>query len=143
MAAPVSVRKIAAEGLKEPPGATWSNCLVLGDEVVMSGLTARGGDGMPIGGDDMKEQTRAIFARASALLNAAGGSLANVYKLVIYVTDMSRKDDVNAARAECFQPLFPCSTLVEAKSFAFPGLLVEVDVFANLRVDMHAAAQAS
>ena len=55
---------------------------------------------------------------------------------------MTRKNDVNAARAEVFRAAWPCSTLVEAKSFAFDDLLVEIDAFANLDVDMHALAQA-
>ena len=47
---PLDVRHIAAAGLTEPPGATWSNALVVGREVVLSGVTARGADGAPIGG---------------------------------------------------------------------------------------------
>jgi 2-iminobutanoate/2-iminopropanoate deaminase len=103
----------------------------------MSGVTARGFGGKPAGGDNMKAQSLAIFDRIAALTMAAGGGLQCVYKLVIYVSDMSRKDEVNAARAETFRAAWPCSTLVEVKGFAFEGLLVEVDAFANLDVDMY------
>lgn len=140
---PASVRAVSAPGLDAPKSATWSNCLVVGREVVMSGVTARGTDGAPIGGSSMKAQTAACFDRIAAYLGAAGGHLGNVYKLVIYVTDMARKDEVNAARAEAFRPLYPCSTLVEVKGFAFPGLIVEVDAFANLDADLTASASAS
>lgn len=139
---PVAVRRIAAPGLMEPPGATWSNALVIGDDVVVSGVTARGADGAPIGGDDAGAQARAIFARLEALMKAAGGGLQNVVKLVIYVTDAAFKDAVNAARAAFFRPLYPASTFIVVSGFAFAGLLVEVDAFARLDADLHAAATA-
>ncbi|MCC2099267.1 MAG: RidA family protein [Hyphomicrobiales bacterium] len=140
---PDNVVKITVPGANEPPGASWSNCLRIGNEIAVSGITARGADGAPEGGDNMGEQTRAVFARLARMLEAAGGGLYNVYKLVIYVTDMSRKDEVNAERKAAFAALYPCSTLVEVNAFAFPGLLVEVDAFANLTIDMRAAATAS
>ncbi len=137
-----AVRRVAVDGMSEPAGATWSNCLVVGKEIVMSGITARGGDGKPIGGLSMKGQTLEIFKRLAALTAAAGGGLQNVYKLIIYVTDMTLKDEVNLARRDIFRAVWPCSTLVEVKGFAFEGFLVEVDAFANLDVDMRAIANA-
>jgi 2-iminobutanoate/2-iminopropanoate deaminase len=136
---PVSVRRVATPGLIEPPGASWTNCMVIGQEVVLSGVTARGSDGTPIGGANAGLQTKAIFNRIAAQLNAAGGDLCNVYKLVIYVTDMRFKDEVNAVRAAAFQPLYPASTFIAVNRFTFPDLLVEIDAFANLAVNLHNA----
>lgn len=113
--------------------------MVIGQEVVMSGVTARGDNGAPIGGANAGLQAKAIFNRIAAQLNAAGGDLCNVYKLVIYVTDMRFKDEVNAVRAAAFQPLYPASTFVAVNGFAFPDLLVEIDAFANLAVNLHNA----
>jgi enamine deaminase RidA (YjgF/YER057c/UK114 family) len=141
-AAPSPIRRIDAPGMTIPPDATWSNCLLVGREVVMSGVTARGRDGRPIGGDSMKAQTLACLDRISRQVEAAGGTRAGIYKLVIYVTDASRKDEINQARAAFFRPLFPCSTLIEVQGFAFPDLLVEIDAFANLDADLNAAAAA-
>lgn len=133
-------RKVNVPGLSEPPGATWTNCLLVGQEIVMSGVTARGTDGKAIGGDDMKAQTLAVFDRIRAMTEAAGGGLHNVYKLVVYIVDMARKDEVNAARAQTFSAAWPCSTLLEVKGFSSPDLLVEIDAFANLNVNMRALA---
>jgi 2-iminobutanoate/2-iminopropanoate deaminase len=132
------VRRIVAPGVAEPPNATWSNGLVIGDEIVLSGITARGADGKAIGGDSVEKQTLAIFDRIRQLVEAAGGGVHNIYKLVVYVTDIARKDEVNAARAAFFKPIYPCSTLVEVSGLVFPDLLVEVDAFANLSVDLRA-----
>lgn len=132
------IRKIAAPGVTEPLNATWSNGLVIGDEVVLSGITARGADGKTLGGDSVEKQALAIFDRIKQLVEAAGGGVHNIYKLVVYVTDIARKDEVNAARAAFFQPTYPCSTLVEVSGLVFSDLLVEVDAFANLSVDLRA-----
>ncbi len=135
----IPVKKIATPDVPEPAGASWSTCLVVGREVVFSGVTARGHDGAAVGGDDMEAQTLAVFARIKAQLKAAGGHDGNIYRLVIYVTDIARKAGVNAARKAAFRDIYPCSTLVEVSGFAFPGLLVEVDAYANLDVDLHAS----
>lgn len=132
------VRKIVAPAVPEPPTATWSNGLVIGDEIVLSGMIARGADGKAIGGASVEGQMTAILQRIAALVEAAGGGVHNIYKLVVYVTDIARKDEVNAARAAVFKPDYPCSTLVGISGLVFPDLLVEVDAFANLGVDLRA-----
>jgi enamine deaminase RidA (YjgF/YER057c/UK114 family) len=126
------IRRIAVPEMPEPPGASWSNCLVVGREVVLSGVTARSTDGQPIGGDSMQAQTSACLDKVFAQLRAAGGGSRNVYKLVIHVTDITRKDEVIAARRAAFDGVFPASTLLEVSALAFPDLLVEIDAFANL-----------
>lgn len=133
----MQAQKVTTPEAPEPPGATWSNCLVVGREVVFSGVTARGPDGRPLGGDDMQAQTAACLERIFAQLRAAGGGPDNVYKLVIYVTDIAQKDGVNAARKAAFSGVYPASTLLEVSGFAFPGLLVEIDAFANLDVTLN------
>jgi 2-iminobutanoate/2-iminopropanoate deaminase len=118
------------------PQITWSPSLKVGNEIVLSGVTARGRDGTE-GGASMEGQTLAVLGRIAALVEAAGGGVHNIYKLVIYVTDIALKDEVNRARAAFFKGVFPCSTLVEVKGLVFPDLLVEIDTFANLTVDRH------
>ena len=119
------------------PFVTWSPSLKVGNEIVLSGVTARGREGTE-GGASMEGQTLAVLRRIAALVEAAGGGVQNVYKLVIYVTDIAAKDEVNRARAAFFKGAFPCSTLVEVKGLVFPDLKIEIDAFANLTVDRHA-----
>jgi len=133
----VSFHKVMVPAVSEPPKATWSNCLVVGNEIVLSGVTARGKDGAAVGGASVEKQTLAVLQRIGELVEAAGGGVQNIYKLVIYVTDIARKDEVNAARAAFFKGIYPCSTLVEIKGLVFPDLLVEIDAFANFSVDRH------
>lgn len=46
----VKIEQVQCEVVPEISNATWSNCLVIGKEVVFSGVTARGSDGSPEGG---------------------------------------------------------------------------------------------
>ncbi len=131
-----AVRRVSAAGLTEPSGATWSNCLLVGREVVMSGVTSRGASASTVA-----QQARVIFSRIESMLTAAGGGSRNIYKLLIYVTEMAFREDVNTARAAAFRPYYPASTFVAVTGFTFPDLLIEIDAFANLDVDLQAAAR--
>lgn len=115
----------------EPPAKTWSNCLKVGDHVFIAGMTAREGTTV-VGGDDMYQQAKAIFTKIGHLMEAAGGKPDDIVKVVIYVTDIKRREEVWKARAELFSGDFPVSTLVEVRALAMPELLVEVEAIAIL-----------
>lgn len=140
MPADLTVVRITAPGVTAPPNATWSSALRIGDAVHVSGVTARGPDGVARG-DTVEGQTLVCFETLRLLLEAAGGGLHNVYKLVVHLVDMRAKDEVSAARALVFGPVYPCSTLVGTSALVFPDLLVEVDAFADLRVDLRRAVE--
>ena len=131
-------RRAVSDRVAELPAATWTNCLVLGNEVALSGMTAH--PASRIRNLDTYAQTREVLEKIRALVEAAGGGLHNVYKLVIYVTDIADKEEVGRARRDFFQVPYPCSTLVEVKGLVFPELKVEIDAFARLDIDMRSAA---
>jgi enamine deaminase RidA (YjgF/YER057c/UK114 family) len=135
----VAVRRVQAASIAERDTATWSNCLVMGNEVVFSGMTANPEStaDAPL---DTFEQTLIVLGKIRTLLEAAGGGVQNLYKLVIYVTNIQDKDEVGRARREFFQAPYPCSTLVEVRGLVFAGLTVEIDAFARLDVDLRTGA---
>ena len=126
----MTVRKVTSPQVPEPPGGIYSNCLVLGEQIFISGQTAGGPDGKPIGGDSMERQARAVFSKIKALLEAAGGSMSDIVKMTVYVTDMALRPDFGRVRNEIFPGTKPCSTLVEISALAGPDFLIEVDVIA-------------
>ena len=138
----VVVERVRAPGHVEPASATWSNALRIGAEIVMSGATASAPSlAAPSGagatdGWGAYEQTRAALQKLLDHVQAAGGNVRNIYKLVIYLTDMNDKDEVGRARRDFFQAPYPCSTLVEVKGLVHPQLRVEVDAWARLDVDL-------
>ena len=124
-----AIAKVACAEVPEPPGATWSNALRVGDELVISGMTAH-----PAAGLDTAAQARECLRRIEALAAAAGGSLDNVVKLTVYLTDIADKAAVGEVRRVLFTAPYPASTLVSVAALVFPELKVEID--AQIRLDV-------
>lgn len=141
--ASTDVQRVRAPGLNELPTATWSNALLLGNEVVMSGMTGHPATrqaaeaGTPLGA---YEQTLVVLSKAKALVEAAGGHIGNIYRLTVYVTAIADKDEVGRARRDFFAEFstYPTSTLVEVSGLVFPELVVEIEASARLDIDLRA-----
>jgi len=84
------------------------------------------------GGSSMYEQAHAVFTKIKHLIEAAGGHMDDVVKVNIFVTDITRREEVWQARREFFTGNFPVSTLVEVSALAAPELLVEIEAVAIL-----------
>lgn len=74
----------------------------------------------------------AIFGKIRQLVEAAGGSMADIVKVTIFVTDITQREKVWRARQEFFTGNFPVSTLVQVAALAAPSLKVEVDAIAHI-----------
>jgi len=121
-------KRVTHPDVGEPPAGTWSNCLVIGQHVYIAGMTARGQefDGA-IAGGDAYGQAVAIFTKIKNLMEAAGGCMDDVVKVLIYLTDINDRDAVWKARREFFTGDFPVSTLIEISKLVRPELCVEIE----------------
>ena len=124
-------QRVSSAQVPDPPPQTWSNCLVVGNQVFIAGMTARSGTEV-VGGDSLYGQSKAILAKIKHLMEAAGGRMDDVVKVVVFVTDIKRREEFWKARREVFSGDFPVSTLVEVRALAAPELLVEVEAVAVL-----------
>ncbi|MCB1740385.1 MAG: RidA family protein [Gammaproteobacteria bacterium] len=125
-------RRVSATGVGEPPEGTWSNCLVIGNQVFIAGMTARGKSFDDLPNSDAYEQAVMIFNKIKALMEAAGGCMDDVVKVVIYLTDIDDRDAVWKARREFFSGDFPVSTLFEVSKLVRPELKVEIEAIGVL-----------
>jgi 2-iminobutanoate/2-iminopropanoate deaminase len=125
------IRRVTSPEVPEPPDGTFSNCLVVNGVAYIAGMTARGPQPGTIQGDGEYEQSRTIFRKIQSLLAAAGGTMADIVKLTIFVTDISRGEDVWRARREFFTGDFPASTLVQVAALAQPAMKVEIEAIAH------------
>lgn len=124
--------RVSSPKVPEPPPQRWSNAIRAGDFLFISGFVARGDDGK-IEGKDEYEQTKLIFTKIQALVEAAGGSIANdLVKMTIFVVNIKQNTEVWRARREFFSGDFPASTLVEVRALASPEILVEIETVAYL-----------
>jgi 2-iminobutanoate/2-iminopropanoate deaminase len=122
-----SIVRATTPAVPEPAPGTWSNCLVVGGIAYIAGMTARGAD---LG--DEYTQAKAIFTKIRHLVEAAGGTMADVVKVTIFVTDISQREKVWQARQEVFTGNFPASTLVQVAALAAPELKVEIEAVAHV-----------
>jgi 2-iminobutanoate/2-iminopropanoate deaminase len=123
-----NIVRATTPAVPEPPAGTWSNCLVAGGIAYIAGMTARGSDAA---GDEYG-QANAIFTKIRSLVEAAGGTMADVVKVTIFVTDISQREKVWQARREFFAGDFPASTLVQVAALADPSLKVEIEAVAHI-----------
>jgi 2-iminobutanoate/2-iminopropanoate deaminase len=121
------MRRVTSPNVKEAAPGTWSNCRVHGDQIFVAGMTANDGAGGMLGDGSMYSQAKETFTKIKHLMEAAGGTMNDVIRLDIYVTDITQREGVWKARKEFFTGDFPTSTLVEVRALATPQLLVEVN----------------
>ena len=127
------IQRITSPAVTEPPPGLWSNCLVAGGIAYVSGMTARSrGDFGAVEGDGAYAQAKVIFAKIRDLVRAAGGEMADVVKITIYVTDIRDRKEVWRARQEFFTGNFPASTLVQVAALAEPAMKVEIEAVAHI-----------
>ena len=119
------VRAVSPE-VAEPAAGTWSNCLVVNGVAYVAGMTAAVTEG------DEYAQAKVIFTKIRHLLSAAGGNMADVVKVTIFVTDITQREKVWQARREFFTGNFPASTLVQVAALANASLKVEIEAVAHI-----------
>lgn len=102
-----------------------------GTPVYISGQVAIDGAGKLVGEGDAAAQTEQVFANLRTVVEAAGGTLADIVKLTIYVTDAAYRPAVAAARQKHFADgQYPASTYLVISGLALPQLLVEIEAIA-------------
>ncbi len=119
-----SIVQITSPGVPEPEGHNFSNCLIVGQQVFLSGMIATDPDADPY------QQSISCLEKIKALVEAAGGKMADIVKITVFLTDIDHRTDFSRARAEFFPGRKPCSTLVGISSLAREGLVVEVEAIA-------------
>jgi enamine deaminase RidA (YjgF/YER057c/UK114 family) len=125
-----SIERAVSPHVNEPAPGTWSNCLVVNGVAYVAGMTAGGASGADLG--DEYAQSKTIFTKIRHLVEAAGGTMADVVKVTIFVTDISQREKVWQARREFFTGNFPASTLVQVAALANPSLKVEIEAVAHV-----------
>ena len=77
-------------------------------------------------------QTRRVFDRMQAILEAAGGTLDNLVTMTVFVTDIRYGDEFVRLRGEILGRDFPASALIGVSQLANPDALIEIQATAAL-----------
>lgn len=106
----------------------YSRAVRVGNIVHVSGTTASDEAGNVHGIGDPYAQSVYIFKKIENALTQAGATLADVVRVRMFVTDISRWEEVGRAHGEVFANIRPVSTMVEVRALVSPEHMVEIEV---------------
>ena len=107
----------------------YSRAVQIGNTMEVSGTTATEGSTI-IGIGDITLQTEYIIKKIEHTLVEASFSLADVVRTRIFITDISKWEEVAKVHAYLFEAVMPACTLVEVSKLIHPDLLIEIEATA-------------
>lgn len=120
-------RQNISSGAPWEPVVGYSRAVRVGPLVHVAGTAAVDAQGNVVAPGDAAAQTRFILDKIEAALAEASARLAHVTRTRIYVTDISRWEEVGRAHGERFKDIRPATTMVEVKGLISPELVVEIE----------------
>ena len=113
----------------------YSRAVRIGTLVEVAGTTAIDDNGQVVGPNDPYRQAQYALEKIGRALKAAGAGFEDVVRTRIFITDLSRWEEVGRAHGEVFGAVRPASTLVQVVGLVRPELLVEIEATAVVAED--------
>jgi reactive intermediate/imine deaminase len=128
-------REVIQPELLEIPKGPYSQAVkVTGDTLLfISGQTPLDSRGNLIGKGDISAQARQVMENLKHLLEAAGGTMDDVVKTTVYITQLDHFKIISDIRKAYFREPYPASTLLVVSSLYLKDILVEIDAIAVLK----------
>ena len=127
-------RQNISSGAKWEDIVGYSRAVRIGNIVEVAGTTASEGDKI-IAQGNAYEQTKYIIQKIERALNEAGATLNDVVRTRMFVTDITKWEEVGKAHGEFFGKIKPAATMVEVKALIHIDLVVEMEVTAILEIE--------
>lgn len=128
----MSTKKKISTGAPWESKVGYSRAIRSGQVVEISGSIALDAAGNSLAEGDPYQQTIEIIKIAKAVLEEAGSCLEDVVRTRIYVTDISRWEEVGRAHGEFFGEIRPATSMVEVSALIRPESMVEIEFTAHL-----------
>ena len=122
----MSQRQLITSGSPWEPKMGYSRAIKVGNVVHVSGTTSSTADGVK-GINQPGEQTRVILEIIGKALSEAGASFNDVVRTRIYVTDISRWQEVAEVHGAVFGSIRPATAIVEVAKLINPDMMVEIE----------------
>jgi enamine deaminase RidA (YjgF/YER057c/UK114 family) len=126
-------RQAIATDKAPQPGGHFSQAITVeasGRLVFISGMVAQRPDGTIAGIGDIEAQTRQVCENVKAAVEAAGGTMANVCRVDVYVSNMENLAPIHQCPRENYPSTPPATTQVEVSKFTHHDYLIEMNAIA-------------
>ena len=123
-----NIDRYCPQGLFAPPGYSQGVKVTNAQTLLfLAGQVPYAPDGTPAYRGDFRAQARHVFGAVKTLVEAQGGTLANVVKIITFVTDIRFRMDFGVVRDEFFPSNKPASTFRQVVSLSHPDYMIEVE----------------
>ena len=131
----MSERINISSGAPWEPIAGYCRVVRVGQFIEVAGTTAVDAEGNFFGEGDAGAQTQYVLEKIQHAIEQAGGTLSDVVRTRIYVTDKEDMMEVAKVHGKFFGEILPVSTGVEISALVDDRLLVEIEASAIISSD--------
>jgi 2-iminobutanoate/2-iminopropanoate deaminase len=115
------------------PNGVWSPVVVVenpGKLAFLSGFVSRNSQGEVVGVGDVRAQTRQVCENLKSAVTAAGGTLADLVWVNVFITDMNDFEAIHEIRRQYFPVEPPASTMVQVTRLTHLDFSIEINAVA-------------
>jgi reactive intermediate/imine deaminase len=124
-------KKVICTDRAAKPVSTYSQAMLAGNTLFIAGTVAFNARGEFVGKGDIRTQTGQVMENIKAVVEAAGGTMADIVNTTVYVTDLVNYPAVNEVYSTYF-PTDPPPRAVILAGLVKPEYLVEISAIAVL-----------